>query len=234
MKNKQPVSYLKLPYLFDAKKLEKEVNSILPGKWTPHFNQGGYKGNWNSIALYAPDGDESRILAVHHQPEILEKTNALKKCTYLQEVLDHFKCEFLSVRLLKLHAGAYIKPHRDYNLGYEDGCFRLHIPIITHADIEFMLNGNLLKMAPGSCWYTNVNYVHSVANKSSKDRIHLVIDGARNEWSDQLFFALAPEENLLLKQEEIYSPETKQRILEELKRMNTPASQLLINKLSRE
>ncbi|XLS29290.1 aspartyl/asparaginyl beta-hydroxylase domain-containing protein [Flavobacteriaceae bacterium M23B6Z8] len=231
MENFLPITYLKLPFLFDAKRLEEELSFVLLENWIPHFNTTGYEGRWNSIALYAPGGDETHILAMHPETENLQETRVLKKCVYLKEVLSHFKCEFLSVRLLRLEAGAFIKPHRDYNLGYEDGCFRLHIPILTSDAIEFVLHGERLKMAPGECWYTNVNYEHSVANKSQTDRVHLVIDGVRNTWSDELFFSLASKQRLLPETREIYDPETKQLILEQLKLMNTPTSRSLIKKL---
>jgi hypothetical protein len=87
-----------------------------------------------------------------------------------------------------------------------------------------------LEMLAGECWYTNVNFVHSVANKSSQDRIHLVIDGERNDWSDQLFFSLAPKEGFNLSDAE-FSLVTKRRMIEELKFRNEPESQGLIRVL---
>ena len=86
-------------------------------------------------------------------------------------------------------------------------------------------------MLPGECWYTNVNYVHSVKNSGEIDRIHLVIDGKRNEWSDKMFFSKASKENLLSKPIEKDSPETIKKIIEELKRSNEPISKQLINEL---
>ncbi|WP_340201056.1 aspartyl/asparaginyl beta-hydroxylase domain-containing protein [Ascidiimonas sp. W6] len=234
MQTSKPTRYLKLPFLFNEKRLVEEVETILRRKWTPHFNTGGYEGSWNSIALYAPEGKENYIQAMPDEKSTLQETAALKEASYIKEVLNCFECEFLSVRLLRLEVGAFIKPHRDYQLGYENGCFRLHIPIITHDKIEFILDNDHLMMLPGECWYTNVNYVHSVANKGTKDRIHLVVDGARNSWSDELFFSLAPKASFFPEQRESYSPETKQRIIEALKRMDTPASKSLIKKMSQD
>lgn len=231
MKKPQPTVYLKLPFIFNVNKMVAEVQVLLNDIWIPHFNTNGYNGNWNSIALYAPNGDAGNITAMQHDNVSLMETNALKKTTYLKEVLTTFKAPFLSVRLLKLAHGAFIKPHCDYNLGYEDVCFRVHIPIITNTKVEFMLNNDRLVMLPGECWYTNVNYTHSVANNGFIDRIHLVIDLKRNDWSDELFFSLAPKESFFPKNEESYSPETRQKILEELKRMEHPAAKALIVKL---
>lgn len=61
------------------------------------------------------------------------------------------------------------------------------------------------------------------------DRIHLVIDGERNDWSDELFFSLAPKANFRLKEE--ISKEDTLRIIEELRMSNLPAAAELIKKM---
>lgn len=223
--------HLKFPFQFDKTKLQQELALLLDKNWVPHFNKNGYDGEWNSIALYAKDGDETNIFALNANDSKITATPLLNKCPYLQEVIAHFKCPLLSVRLLRLGAGAAIKPHRDHELGYEDGNFRIHIPIFTNPDVDFILDGVRLEMLPGQCWYTNVNYVHAVANNGQTDRIHLVIDGERNEWSDELFFSLAPKESFFPKKEEKYSPDTLRDIIEELKRANTPGAQAAIESL---
>lgn len=76
-----------------------------------------------------------------------------------------------------------------------------------------------------------MNYVHSVINSGESDRLHLVIDGGRNEWMDQLFFSLAPEESFQPIAKENDSPKTIKRIIEELKRSNEPVAKQLINEL---
>nr|WP_294861711.1 aspartyl/asparaginyl beta-hydroxylase domain-containing protein [uncultured Fluviicola sp.] len=217
MSNDQITRYLKFPIRFDAERLVEDLSRAMKAKWIPHFNTGGYVGNWNAISLYAKDGNEQHIFA--HLPDnaLISETPLMKECPYFKEVLDYFKFPILSVRLLRLEVGAEIKPHTDYELGYEDGQFRLHIPIVTNPGIEFILDGEQLTMLPGECWYTNVNFVHSVANRGTVDRVHLVIDGVRNEWTDALFFALAPESSFQRIREENLSPETIIRMLEELK-----------------
>jgi len=228
MKVPQPIRHLKLPFRFNEELLIKDLETVMKLSWTPHFNTSGYDGSWNSIALYAKDGDPANILAMQEPKVILEETPVMKLCPYFQEVLKQFKCPFLSVRLLKLDPGAYIKPHRDHELGYENYNFRLHIPITTHKEIEFILDGEPLQMLPGECWYTNVNYEHSVANKGTTSRVHLVIDGERNTWSDKLFFSLAPKKSFEKPLPPPPSQETIKRTIEELERMNTPVANQLI------
>lgn len=138
----------------------------------------------------------------------------------------------MSARLLRLEVGAEIKPHKDHDLGYENENFRLHIPIITNKEVQFILDETHLKMLPGECWYTNVNYIHSVRNEGKTDRVHLVIDFERNDWSDKLFFSLAPKNSFTAqKSVENYSPETIKKMIAEIKNMNRPTADQLIKDL---
>ncbi len=231
MKTEESITHLKLPFYFDEKELLKDLKTAILHNWTPHFNSGGYEGEWNIISLYAKDGNERNIFAMGNESIELKPTPFMKLCPYFQKVIEQFQCLFLSVRLMKLGPGSEIKPHRDHAAGYEDGIFRLHIPITTHEEVYFILNGKRLIMQPGECWYTNVNFIHSVANKGSSDRVHLVIDGQRNDWSDELFFSLAPEAHFFPGTEESYPPEVLKRMIEELKERREPAIDALIEEL---
>lgn len=226
--------YLKFPVQFNEELLIRDLNLIMEDKWIPHFNTGGYEGNWKAIPLYARDGNEQNIFVPLDDNLSISETSLMKSCTYFREVLAYFQFPILSVRLLRLEAGAVIKPHRDHELGYEDGQFRLHIPIVTHQAIEFILDGERLTMLPGECWYTNVNLTHSVANKGNIDRVHMVIDGVRNDWTDQLFFSLAPKSSFEAKPKDKHEPETLKRILEELRNHPQIDNQQLIQELEKQ
>jgi hypothetical protein len=129
-----------------------------------------------------------------------------------------------------LAVGAEVKPHSDHCLGYEDGSFRLHIPIITNSEVEFILDGNRIIMNEGECWYIDANFVHSVANRGTNDRIHLVVDGIRNDWTDHLFFAEANPDQFI-KPKPVISDEQKQLIIAELQRMNSVVANDLIKEI---
>ena len=229
---KSPVPYLKLPFEFDAEKLQQDLDTILQGNWIPHFNTEGYSGDWKAVPLYAPGGKQDNIHAHLSSDAKVSATPVLKECPYFKEVIAQFKCPIESARILRLGVGAQIKPHRDHALGYEDGTFRLHIPIRTNPQVEFKLDDELLQMLPGECWYTNVNYVHSVKNGGDSDRFHLIIDGTRNGWSDELFFSLAPKESFkpVIQQEE--SAETIRQMIAELELMDNPGALELIDQLN--
>ena len=226
------IKYLKFPLQFDAELMLRELQAIIEQLWVPHFNSGGYEGNWNVLSLYGVRGKADTIFVPLTNDLELEETAILKQCPYVQEVIASFHFPKIAVRLMRLEVGAVIKPHRDHELGYEDGQFRLHIPIVTNPGVHFILDGEELTMRAGECWYTNVNYEHSVANKGTEDRIHLVIDGVRNEWSDQLFFAEAHPDQFEAPKA-VMDPATIQRVIEELKRQDNSVNKALIAELKK-
>lgn len=211
------VRAIKFPITFDIDRLQADVQKVLSLEWTDHYNRKDYNGKWTSIALMSEDGKSDSIFALNQNE--LKDTAILQQCPYFKSILDDFPFEKTAVRLLNLTAGTEIKPHRDYCLGYEDGCFRLHIPIITNPDVVFLLDDKRLIMNEGDCWYINANFTHSVVNNGTQDRIHLVIDGLQNEWTNELFYKEADPEQFQKPLPEMSETE-KQRITEELNRMN--------------
>jgi hypothetical protein len=85
-------------------------------------------------------------------------------------------------------------------------------------------------MNEGECWYIDANFEHSVANRGKQDRIHLVIDGIRNDWTDDLFYKEASE-NEFQKPKTVMSEEQKLLMIAELRKMNTAAADDIIRTL---
>lgn len=214
---------IKFPIVFDVERLQNDLGKIINKNWVAHYNTDHYSGKWTSVALMSKSGKSDAIYALPNADEKLVATEILDSCTYFKEILDGFLFEKTAVRLLQLAVGAEIKPHSDHCLGYEDGCFRLHIPIITNTEVEFILDGTRLIMNEGECWYIDANFTHSVANRGLQDRIHLVIDGLRNEWTDAMFYKEAAQEQFV-KPEPVMSEAQKKLMIAELNRMNTPAA----------
>ena len=179
-------STLKLPFAFDVEPLKRELRTFSDADWTPHFNTQYYSGDWSGIALRAA---ENAHVALYPDPTV-EKfvdTGAMSKCESVREILKTFQCETESVRFLRLGAGASIREHRDHKLSIEDGVARVHIPVKTTSEVEFYLDGNRVEMREGEAWYLNFNLMHRVENKSSDERIHLVIDCIANDWLHSYF-----------------------------------------------
>lgn len=181
------ISQLKLPFVFDINKMQNEISAFAAQDWIPHFNQGYYSGEWSAIPLRSVNGDKTRIFPDPTGKLELADTAHLENCVYLKEIIDSFLCEKREIRLLRLSAGSNIKEHSDFDLSYEDGEVRLHIPVFTNPEMEFLLDKKRVIMNEGECWYLNFNLKHSVANRGANDRIHLVIDCILNEWLDSYF-----------------------------------------------
>ncbi|MCC9070096.1 aspartyl/asparaginyl beta-hydroxylase domain-containing protein [Flavobacterium sp. F-65] len=224
------VRSIKFPIVFDVEKLQNDLGKIINKNWIDHYNTNDYSGKWNSIALMSQNGKSDSIHALPVTNEKLVATEVLNSCAYFKEILDGFLFEKTAVRLLQLAVSAEIKPHSDHCLGYEDGSFRLHIPIITNSDVEFVLDGTRLIMNEGECWYIDANFIHSVANRGTQDRIHLVIDGVRNEWTDALFYKEASEDQFV-KPAPVMSEDQKKLMIAELRLMNTPMANEMIKNL---
>ena len=110
-------------------------------------------------------------------------TPHLVESPYLTEVLNWFQCDIGGARLMLLGTGAKIKEHSDQleSPGSRSE-WRIHIPIQTHQQVCFMLNGEQIPMQEGEIWYANFNLPHAVTNNSPVDRVHLVVDCFVNDW----------------------------------------------------
>ena len=181
------VDLLRLPLDFDAARLRADVAQFSDGDWVPHFNTPYYEGEWSGIALRSVNGEDGRLYPDPTESSSFADTPTLDRCPSIRAALDVFDCELEAVRLLKLRAGSSIREHTDYNLGYEDGEVRFHVPVTTNPDVEFYLRDRRVEMNEGECWYMNLNLPHRVVNRSSDDRIHLVIDCVVNEWVARMF-----------------------------------------------
>jgi aspartyl/asparaginyl beta-hydroxylase (cupin superfamily) len=151
-----------------------------------HFNTAYYDGEWSGVALRSSGGAP---LALYPDPSAAadwRDTEVLGRCPALAAAVGSFACELQSVRLLALGPGASIREHRDYRLGYEDGELRVHVPIATSPDVEFLHDGERVEMAAGEAWYLDLNRPHAVANRGARRRVHLVIDCVVNAWLDAL------------------------------------------------
>lgn len=222
-----------LDFQFQEDLLLADLKVCQQKEWILHFNQQDYSGEWASIALQSKTGKSSDIYAFSGTENKYQPTELLTECPYFQHIISQFHAPLEAIRLLNLMPNSKIKTHRDVGCCYEDGCFRLHIPITTDEQVDFIVGGEKLDMQVGTCWYANFNLPHSVVHRGSKPRIHLIIDGLRNEWSDKLFLKAGYDFAADKKRNEL-SVETKKQMIESLLLMNNEASKDLIQKLMSE
>ncbi len=221
----QVIKYLKLPYFFDAGLMLREVEILSEMHWKPHYQVKHYEGEWSAIPLRSIEGKSDNIIISPDINKYYCDTVFLEKSPYFSSVLQNFKCELQAVRLLKLNVGSSIKEHRDAELNYENGEVRFHIPVITHSEVEFILDKERLYLKEGECWYMNFNLPHLINNNSSIDRIHLVIDAVVNDWIKDLFNS----PDCLVKKEiedtsRKFNKATTNQMIRNLREMNTETS----------
>lgn len=175
---------VKLPLYFKPEKLLENLARLQNTQWTEHFVKQNYEGDWSAIPLRSPIGETHPIRMIYSDPACREfvDTPFLKICPYFQEVLSAFQCRLGAVRLMKLAPNSVIKEHADFDLSFEDGMIRLHIPVKTNPGVEFYLNGERVLMEAGECWYLRLSDPHRAVNNSPENRVHLVIDAVVNNW----------------------------------------------------
>jgi GNAT superfamily N-acetyltransferase len=182
---------VKLPLQFDAGRLQADLAGIVTTEFIPHFNTAYYQGDWSAVPLRSIGGRTDQIYPDPTAKDSFADTPLLARCDYIREVLARLRCPQQAVRFLRLKAGSEIKEHCDHELGFEDGEVRLHIPVITNREVEFVLNQVRVIMDEGECWYLNVNRPHRVANRGAADRVHLVVDCVVNDWLRDLLLGAA-------------------------------------------
>ncbi|KFN46738.1 aspartyl/asparaginyl beta-hydroxylase domain-containing protein [Arenimonas metalli] len=180
------VSFARLDVPVALAGLQAEVDRLLAQGWVDHVNQRDYTGRWDVLPLRC----QRQHAAAHpvlqgfalEGGEDWQDLPVLDGCPSIRGLLAALDCPLQAVRLMRLHAGAEIHPHRDPGLGIEHGLARLHLPVRTHEAVGFLVDGERMPMQAGELWYFNADQVHEVHNRGVEDRIHLVIDCVANDW----------------------------------------------------
>ncbi len=175
---------LRLPFIFEPDRLAGDLRGLSSVDWIKHFVRQNYDGDWSVIPLRGKADARHPVLMIYSDPTCRDfaDTPMLAACPYFREVLATFEAPLQSVRLMRLTPGSVIKEHTDLELSFEEGTVRIHVPVVTNAQVEFHLNRSRVVLDAGSTWYLRLSDPHSVANKGDTDRVHLVIDALVNDW----------------------------------------------------
>ena len=175
---------LQLPLSFDPVLLARDLDALSATPWTAHYVQQNYEGDWSVIPLRCAAGETHPIRMIYSDPTatVFVDTPFLAVCPYFQAVIAAFACEVRGVRLMRLGAGSVIKTHADLDLAVEAGAARVHVPVVTNPDVEFLLNDSRVRMKAGEAWYLRLSDPHAVANRGTSDRVHLVLDLVADDW----------------------------------------------------
>ncbi len=167
------VPFIRLPLAFDARRLAAEVAQFSAGDWRPHPQ--GHAGNW-ALPLVALGGNPlDDGVAGPMRP-----TPHLARCPYLRQALAALSAPLGRTRLMKLDARAEATRHVDINYYWQQRV-RVHVPIVTFPEVEFICGEAATRMAEGECWIFDTWRMHNVLNPTSGERIHLVADTVGSE-----------------------------------------------------
>lgn len=231
------IKFAQLKQRFNVIQMQKEVHETESSLWKPHYNFSQYEGTWITLPLRSINGNIENSVSIQgsslQRNMAYEDTPLLEKCGYLQSVINFFECEKLSVRLMKLNAGAIIKEHTDYEMSFEDGEARFHIPILSNPGVSFFIEDEKIPMKEGECWYLNLSLKHRVNNFGDKNRVHLVIDCKVNDWIKKLLIEEAEQKEDVDEKKEgaDYSASDKTKIIQQLRMMGTHTSNKLADEL---
>ncbi|MFL6735497.1 MAG: aspartyl/asparaginyl beta-hydroxylase domain-containing protein [Sphingomonas sp.] len=158
---------LKLPVRFSGDALAREVSALPANAWMDH--PAKLDGNI-AVPLVSPRGALTNDAFGPMGP-----TPWLGHCRYILEIMQALDCTWGRSRLMGLSAGAQVPEHVDVHY-YWRTHLRVHIPVITNPDVAFTGAGEAVHMAAGECWILDSFFPHSVANRGTQTRIHLVLD----------------------------------------------------------
>lgn len=175
---------VRLPLAFDAEALAADLALLGDTEWTAHFVRQNYTGDWSVLPLRAKAGATHPVMMIYSDPQVkeFEDTPLLARLPAIAAAVAAFRCPLRAVRLMRLSPGSAIREHDDLDLAAELGWARIHVPIVTNAEVEFLLNREPVTMQAGEAWYLRLSDPHSAANRGSADRVHLVIDAEVDGW----------------------------------------------------
>ena len=133
------------------------------------------RDGWRVLSLRSPGGDPARTDP--GGPGLVDylDTPLLDETPYIASVLSSLRIPLRAVRLMSLAPGESVGEHAD-NCGFPLGLVRLHLPIVTNEGAVLVIGGREHRWQPGELWYANFALPHSVHNRGSHARVHLVID----------------------------------------------------------
>lgn len=143
-------------------------------------------GSWRTCMLFNATGD-GRDADIRDYPGAAQLTEQGQKLPYFTELIaSHFDLDRLRfARLTRLAPDSVVVPHRDY-LELRSQLVRIHVPVRSTAEAYASEGETVYRMGVGEVWFLDATRVHSIANFSPHNRIHLLLDFAASDPSSVL------------------------------------------------
>jgi len=159
--------FYRMPLWFDVARMIEEVAAFKEHEWRNHPSD--YTGN-TALILISRNGEQNDDFVGPMKP-----VPAIELCPYIKQVLASLKTVFGRSRLMRLAPHSEVPRHADINYHWKNRV-RIHVPIITHPDIQFVCGEKSVHMAAGEAWIFDAWKQHTVINPTDVLRVHLVAD----------------------------------------------------------
>jgi len=166
----------------DNSKLKEKVLSIEDSYWSKQTDRQEYfveHDKTESIILFSkPEGTEDPI---YGKEQIVDKELMLLFKEDFSDLFIKLKTHFFNsgeigrILLAKLKPNCTIPPHQDHGPHLEK-CRRLHIPLITNDNVDFIVDDKSHNLKEGFVYEFDNTRTHHVTNNSDEERIHLIVD----------------------------------------------------------
>ena len=160
--------FVRLPLCADAARLAAELAELDDKVWRDHPE--GAPGN-TALPLVAAGGDPRNDATKGP----MAPTPVLAHLPYTRQVLAALGTTIGRSRFMRIAQETELHAHVDTNY-YWWHHLRVHVPVVTHPDVEFHLGDESTRMGPGEVWVFDTWRRHRVLNPVDAPRIHLVVD----------------------------------------------------------
>lgn len=153
-------------------------------------------GSWRTSMLWNASGetDDTRIRDYAGAAQL---TDHGRKLGYIEELMTStFNLDRLRfARITRLAPGTVVVPHVDY-IELESDLVRIHVPLQTDPRAYASEEQTIYRMALGEAWFLDATRVHSIANFSEVNRLHLLLDFGGGELDSIFLPGLSGPETL--------------------------------------
>jgi aspartyl/asparaginyl beta-hydroxylase (cupin superfamily) len=200
----------------DLQKIKNEATKIINDEnFLKH--KGDHSGGWGAIGLITFGGNPQNDLVTKEE---IKPTRLLPKCPEVQKILNLLPGTKQRVRFMEVTPGTRVFWHYDNgetidNLDFTKNA-RLHVPIFTNEDVQMNICHEQIKWEEGKMYYGDFSFPHMIHNRSTKNRIHLVIDLKLTEE----FLSLVPNYFMRIRKKRLFIKRLCQRSLNLYKKLN--------------
>lgn len=140
-------------------------------------HRGNNHPGWESMALHGQGIDKTDSHKQYPElQEIYDWTELADKCPITTQWFKDMNWptkQFQRIRFMMLRSGGWIKPHQDLD---RRELSAMNIALNNPDDCLFaMQDAGVIPWKPGDCRLIDVGRRHMVYNKSSQDRIHMIV-----------------------------------------------------------